>query len=126
MIGINAPETDHRQYNKKGQPYGDEARKYLEGMILKKDVTLKSGEEEFDRYGRRLSYVYLKDGTFVNLEMVKDGYAETYRKFPFEYKSDFLKAEDEARAAKLGMWSGKEPSWADSWMGFLADMGFGE
>lgn len=127
MIGINAPEVSHRRYNKQGQSYGKEARKHLEGMILKKDVTLKSGAEEFDRYGRRLSYVYLQDGTFVNLKMVKDGFAETYRKFPFEYKEDFLKVEDEARAAKLGMWAGeKGVSWKDSWKELLAELGFGD
>ncbi len=124
MIGINAPEISHRKYKKEGQAYGNEARKHLEGLILKKDVELKSGSEEFDRFGRRLSYVYLADGTFVNLKMVKDGYAETYRKFPFEYKADFLKAEEGAQKAKLGMWSGKEPAWTDSLAGFLAKLGF--
>lgn len=111
MIGINAPEIGHRRYKKKGQAYGDEAKAHLKTLIEKKDVTLKSGgNDEYDRFGRRLAYVYLADGSFVNLRMIEDGFAEAYRKFPFEHKEDFIKSEQEARTAKKGMWSGKQGS----------------
>lgn len=104
MIGINAPETSHRRYGKKGQAFGNEAKERLKKWIEKKEVTLKDGREPFDRYGRRLAYVYLPDGTFVNREMVREGYAEAYQKFPFEYKKEFLELEQQAKAGKLGMW----------------------
>ncbi len=104
MIGINAPETSHRRYGKKGQPFGNEAKDRLRKFIEGKEVTLKEDREPFDRFGRRLAYVYLPDGTFVNREMVREGYAETFRKFPFEYKGEFSKLEQQARGAKLGMW----------------------
>lgn len=108
MIGINAPEIGNRRYKKKAQAYGNQAKAHLKALIEKKDVTLKSGgEDEYDRFGRRLAYVYLPDGTFVNLRMVEDGFAEAYRKFPFEYKNDFIKSEGKAQTAKKGMWSGK-------------------
>ncbi len=107
MIGINAPETDHPRYHKKGQFFGKESKAYLRNLIQGRDVKLKKGYEEFDRYGRRLAYVYLPDGTFVNREMVLFGYAETFRKFPFEYKQEFLQLEEEARAHKLGMWGNR-------------------
>ncbi len=109
MIGVDAPEISHRRYKKKGELYGDEAKTHLKALIEKKEVTLKSGgNDEYDRFGRRLAYVYLPDGSFVNHLMVQDGYAEAYRKFPFEYKNDFIKSEKEAQIAKKGMWSGKK------------------
>ncbi len=110
MIGINAPETSHRKYHKKGQSFGKEAKYYLEDLIKGKDVDLKSDEEKFDRFGRRLAYVYLKDGTFVNRKMVEDGYAAAYQKFSFQYKKEFTELETRAQAAKRGMWSQKQSS----------------
>jgi endonuclease YncB( thermonuclease family) len=46
-------------------------RALVEGqqVILVKDVS------ETDRYGRLLRYMYLEDGTFVNAELVRQGYA---------------------------------------------------
>jgi endonuclease YncB( thermonuclease family) len=38
--GIDAPEVDHKAHNKKGQPYGQEAKKSLQDMILNKEVTV--------------------------------------------------------------------------------------
>jgi len=119
MIGINAPEVSHRKYGKQGQKFGEESRKYLKRFIEGKDVRLEEGEEPFDRFGRRLSYVYLPDGTFVNRQMVEKGYAEVFRKFPFQYKKDFLESERKAQSAKLGMWSEKPKSFwerfCESW-----------
>ncbi|HNV85566.1 MAG TPA: thermonuclease family protein [Candidatus Omnitrophota bacterium] len=104
MIGIDAPEVSHPRYGKSGEPFGEESRKYLKALIEGKDVRLEGGEEPFDRFGRRLAYVYLSDGTFVNRQMIEQGYAEVFRKFPFEYKKDFFESERRAKAGKLGMW----------------------
>lgn len=120
MIGINAPETSHRRYGKKGQAFGQEAKTRLKQWIEKKEVTLKDGQEPFDRYGRRLAYVYLPDGTFVNREMVREGYAETYQKFPFEYKKEFLELELQAKAGKLGMWRDRPSSRSAQFAEYLA------
>ncbi len=119
MIGINAPETAHRRYGKKGQPFGNQARERLRRFIDGKDVTLKDGRELFDRFGRRLAYVYLPDGTFVNREMVREGYAETFRKFQFEYKSEFLELERAAKQEKSGMWKEKPSSWSAGFTDYL-------
>lgn len=113
LIGINAPETDHRRYGKKGQKFGNESKDYLKRMIEKKDVRLESGDEAFDRFGRRLAYLYLQDGTFVNRKMVETGNAEVFRKFPFKFRKEFLELEQAARADKLGMWGERTPSFLD-------------
>ncbi len=36
-----------------------------------------------------LAYVYRMDGTFLNAEIIKQGYGFTYNKYPFNYKEEF-------------------------------------
>lgn len=111
MIGINAPEISHVKYGKKGQLFGSQAKRHLKDLIEKRDVRLAGGPEPFDRFGRRLAFVYLEDGTFVNRRMIEDGYAESMRKFPHPYREEFLALEKAARGANRGMWSGIQPPW---------------
>jgi len=61
--------------------------------------------EKYDKYNRLLAYVYLKDGTFVNAEIVKQGYASLMT-FPpnVKYADLFLKLYQEARKNKRGLW----------------------
>lgn len=59
-----------------------------------------------DRYGRVLGVIAV-GGKNVNLEMVNAGYAEVYRGNPphgFD-QSAYLKAEQEAKEGKRGMWT---------------------
>jgi len=125
MIGIDAPEVGHRKYGKRAEPFGREARHYLKQLIEKKEVVLKPGEEPFDRFGRRLAYVYLEDGTFVNQKMVEDGYAETFRALSFSFKKGFQELERTARTEKRGMWSERTSTWHDSLYEFFADLARG-
>lgn len=103
-IGIDTPEKNDPR--KPVQCFAEEASKrnmeLVEGKIIKfyKDVA------ERDKYGRLLGYVYLEDGTFVNLELVKDGVAFSYPYPPDISKQDeFSQAEKEARESKVGLWS---------------------
>ena len=57
-----------------------------------------------DRYGRILAYVYLDDGTFLNAEIVRQGYGVAYTKYPFRYMDNFRRFEKEARERKSGLW----------------------
>jgi endonuclease YncB( thermonuclease family) len=42
----------------------------------------------------------------INLEMVQEGYAETYLEYLKEpYRGQFLKAQREAKSAKRGIWA---------------------
>ncbi len=51
-----------------------------------------------DRYDRLLGYVYLSNGKMLNEEIVKAGYANV------KYQDRFLKAYQEARERKRGLW----------------------
>jgi micrococcal nuclease len=75
-------------------------------LVLNKKVRLEKDVSETDKYGRLLRFVYLEDGTFVNLELLKEGYASVMTIPPdVSLSSVFLQAEQQARTAKLGLWS---------------------
>ncbi len=97
-MGINSPE--------KGQPYYDEARIYNEKMVKGKLVKLEYDGYRFDKYDRILAYVFV-DGKNVSLEMVKNGLAvfNNYEaRKPLIYQDQLIKAQDEAKSKKLGIW----------------------
>lgn len=61
---------------------------------------------EKDKYGRLLAYVYLPDGTFVNAELVKLGYAQVATYPPnAKHQELFLKLQREAQRENRGLWS---------------------
>jgi endonuclease YncB( thermonuclease family) len=51
-----------------------------------------------------LAYVFLPDGTFLNAEIVKQGYGQAYVQYPFKYLDEFRGYEREAREARRGLW----------------------
>jgi len=57
-----------------------------------------------DKYKRTLAYVFLEDGTFLNAEIVKQGYGHAYTRFPFKYLDEFRRLEREAREQNRGLW----------------------
>lgn len=96
FIGMNTPEE--------GMYFYGEARDVLEIMILRKEVRLEKDISDSDQYGRKLRYVYC-DGIFVNLEMVKRGFANIFTYPPdVKYTEEFLEAERYARENDLGLW----------------------
>jgi len=101
-IGIDTPETvDPR---KPVQCFGIEASKKNEELVEGKVVRLEKDITEKDKYGRLLRYVWMDD-LFVNLELVKQGFATSYSYPPdIKYQKEFQEAEKEAREAKRGLW----------------------
>lgn len=58
-----------------------------------------------DRYDRELMYLFTADGTFINYELVAQGYAEAVLVEPNDrYYDDLVVAEAAARDAGLGRW----------------------
>jgi len=96
FLGINTPE--------KGMYFYMESKDVLKIMIYGKNITLEKDISDCDLYGRKLRYVFLKN-TFINLEMVKRGYANTYTYPPdVKYGKEILMAERYARENNLGLW----------------------
>lgn len=69
-----------------------------------KRVRLAYDQQRQDKYRRTLAYVYLEDGTFVNAEIIRQGYGFAYTRFPFKYLEEFRRLEREARESKRGLW----------------------
>ncbi len=96
LIGINTPEY--------GMYFFEEAKEVLEAIVLGREVILEKDITDKDKYGRLLRYVYTGN-LFVNLEMVKRGFANTYTYPPdVKYNEEFLEAERYARENNLGLW----------------------
>jgi micrococcal nuclease len=104
LLAIDTPETkDHR---KPVQCFGIEATKTLQSLINGKFVKLLDDRTQGnrDKYQRLLRYVY--DGKlFINSEMVKQGYAFSYKEYPTKYLNEFNKLERHAREHNLGLWN---------------------
>ncbi|MEM7825454.1 MAG: thermonuclease family protein [Candidatus Aenigmatarchaeota archaeon] len=96
LLGVDAPEKNKYFYL--------EAKEKLEELIGSKNVFLEADVTNSDTSGRLLRYVFVGN-TFVNLEMVKQGFASVYIVSPNQkYYSQFLEAEEHARKNRLGIW----------------------
>ena len=102
LIGVDTPETKHPQ--KPVQYFGKEAYHFTKRMAEGKEVHLEFDWQRRDKYNRLLAYVYLLDGTFLNAEIIKQGYGFAYTRFPFKYLEEFRRYEREARENRRGLW----------------------
>jgi len=92
LIGVDTPETKHPQ--KPVEYFGREATAFTKKMVQGKRVRLEFDQANTkighkDRYKRTLAYVFLEDGTFLNAEIIKQGYGFAYTRFPFKYLDEF-------------------------------------
>ena len=103
FIGINAPEVAHE--NSPAERFGPEAGDFNRNLVLKKKVRLEFDRKKYDQYGRVLAYIFLQDGTFVNAELLKGGYAYyVFRRPNTKYDPLLLRCQREAMSKRVGMW----------------------
>lgn len=103
LLGINTPEIRHN--TSPAEPYGKQASKILRNFILGKQVRLGFDKERKDRYGRTLAHVYLRDGIWLNEEMLRLGSAFVYTFPPNTAKaSAMVEIEQRAVRSNLGIW----------------------
>lgn len=109
FIGIDTPET-HKE-NTPVQCYGPAAAAYTKNRIGSSRIRLVADEltTNRDRYDRLLRYVYLEDGTNLNLELVQKGYAFAYA-FPFAKSQQFHRAMKQSQAERTGLWGNCNPT----------------
>lgn len=92
----------------KDQPGGKEATEKLADLIYGKQVRIEFEDPEKpyqDRSERLIAYAHV-DGKNVAVEMVASGYGEFFDKFgEGKYGKQLREAEDEAKAAKRGLWA---------------------
>jgi micrococcal nuclease len=116
LIGIDTPEMHesnklHRDAARAKEDIttikklGRRAYEFTRNLVEGKHVGLEFDLEKYDRYKRLLAYVYLKDSTFVNAEIVKQGYASLMTYPPnVKYADLFLGLYREARENRRGLW----------------------
>jgi micrococcal nuclease len=102
LIGVDAPEVHGRV-----ECYGRAASAFVERLLpLGARVRYTLGVERRDRYGRALAYVYTDDGRFVNLMLVRRGFAQPLTIPPNDrFAGRFVAAARGARARGLGLWA---------------------
>lgn len=100
LFGIDAPEFD-QTCERAGQNWacGAEAAAQLRRLVTGKDV--RCDNVGTDEHGRLLGRCMVGT-TDVNRVMVALGYAVAFRR----YASDYVSAEESAKAGKRGLWSG--------------------
>ena len=106
LLGVDTPESVHP--TEPVECYGPEASAFLRGLIEGQTVRLAAdpSQDAVDRYDRWLGLIWLTDGTLVNHELIAQGYATAFITRPPHARSTaFRDAEDQARAAGLGMWA---------------------
>jgi micrococcal nuclease len=97
-IGMDTPE--------RGDPFFDEATEANRQLVEGATVRLMMDVSETDQFGRLLRYVYLEDGTFVNAELVRTGFA-VVATFPPDvaHQALFSELQAEAREEGRGLWA---------------------
>ena len=96
LDAIDAPEL--------GQPFGQASKKALSEKVFGKDVVVIPKTK--DKYGRTVGHILI-DGRDVNLLMLEEGMAWHYKHY--DHNARLARAEEEARAAKKGLWSDGDP-----------------
>lgn len=99
LVGVNVP-NDNEEINEKATDF---VKKSVEG----KKITLEYDEYKSDRFGRILAYIII-DNKNLSVELVRKGLAKVViyeKRKPLIYQQDLLKAQEEAKTKKLGIWS---------------------
>lgn len=97
-IGMDTPE--------RGQNLFAESTAANRALVFGKTVYLERDISNVDPFDRLLRYVYLADGTFVNAELVRQGWAVAATYPPdVKYQETIRQAQQEAVAAAVGMWA---------------------
>ena len=94
----------------RGQPYGDRARQALSDLAFGKAVRV--AVVDTDRHGRTVGRVH-EGAVDVNAEMARRGAAWVYRRYSRD--PSLLRLEEEARAARLGLWALPEAQRTPPW-----------
>ncbi len=100
LLGVTAPALS--------QPFGPDARLFLENLLAGETVYVEypPGTDELDRFGRYPAFVYrAPEGLWINLEIVRQGFARVDPSPPFEHTALFEHFEKLAREQRKGAWA---------------------
>ncbi len=120
LISIDTPESsyneklkrelkNHNKTNLKASSIikmGLESKNFTEKLVNQsKYLYLEYDIQLYDKYNRRLAYVYLDNGQMLNYILVREGYAKVYTIPPnIKYQEKLLQAQKLAQKEKKGLW----------------------
>lgn len=85
--------------------YGENSLAYNKSLVEGKSVMIEWGNQIRDERDELLGYVFLEDGRFVNLEILKAGHARALNPSPnLKYAADLRLAALSAQRQKSGLW----------------------
>ncbi|XZF64553.1 MAG: thermonuclease family protein [Gloeotrichia echinulata DVL01] len=112
---IDAPEIPHTNKEKQSKrasdlnqfSWGTKAQERLQELVNKAGDRVTLNITDSDRYGRKVAEIRLKDGTFVQQVLLREGLVKVYRPYLNKCPSKdlVLQAEAEAQKQKVGVWS---------------------
>ena len=109
LADIDAPEHNPKK-SSKTQPFGPQATKRLEELILNSKVSILVTNK--DRWNRSICEIYVGE-TYINAEMVRGGYAWVFTRYNTK---PFLPAvEALAKLEKRGLWGTDNPQAPWEW-----------
>ena len=97
LTGIDCPELD--------QDYGPEAKKFLEKLILHKEVTI--SDKGRDKFGNPLVEVKIKGAKDPRIELLKEGLAWPDEK---NTRTDLEYLRESAQLRGKGLWKDSNPT----------------
>ncbi|HEX3029796.1 MAG TPA: thermonuclease family protein [Clostridia bacterium] len=104
LLDIDTPESVKQGVSV--QPYAKEASNFTRKLVQGEKVKLIFEEGLKDKYGRLLAHVFLKDATYLNALLVRNGYARAEIISPnIVLKDYFLNLQEKAIKNKAGLWS---------------------
>ena len=100
LLGVDAPEDTRRR-----ECFGGQATAGLRRLLPTGSTVLLAVQRRRDPYDRDLAFVWRADGMFVNLTLVRRGYATTLFLSPGDrHRPLLVGAEDMARDTRSGLW----------------------
>jgi endonuclease YncB( thermonuclease family) len=104
LLGVDAPELGRK--DRAAERFARESADLAAELSVDREVVLERDPEgdTRDAYGRLLRLVRLPDGSLLNAEMIRRGYALALTTHPFSLLDEFRSLEREARGAGRGLW----------------------
>jgi len=106
LIGIDAPELHNP--TEPTECFAQESADFARGMLAGRSVRLVAdpSQDDRDKYGRLLRYVFLPAGINVNATLVESGFAYEYSyDNRYQFRDEFLADQRSAQSGGVGLWS---------------------
>ena len=116
LLGVDTPEMHDTRRNRDDArrnhlsektvgEFAKKAKQFMKDSVEGRAVRLEYDWERKDKYGRTLAYVYRQpEDTFMNAEILREGYGFAYLAFPFKYSEEFRRLANEAKEKGKGLW----------------------